>query len=320
MALQGAISSFAPSATSIAGSGLGAGFSFSPVGLGVAGISALGSIAGGVMNALSSGKAFNRQKELMALQAKLNYDYNKKQTLNQYGWQRQGLESANYNPLLAVQGATGASQQNWSGSPTVSPENFSGLVSDFSNASGALMQQQAFARQLDNLVANTKNVESSTVLNKARTENEVLESTRRDIENSYLPESIKSDIYHKVQTARAQMHSANASMISAEAHRQMVNVDAYNAETNRLRQMQDERYVNQQINYLKHQGVLTDSQVRQIRQHIKWYGYSEIPKILQSLSLSNYLNTGAFRNVVGSGTDLLDSILKIPIPSNPIGF
>ena len=86
MVLQGAISTMAPSATSLAG--LGASSAAFPFG------ALLGAATSGLniaANAISSRTAYKRQRALMELQAQLNYEYNKKQTLNQYGWMRKGL-------------------------------------------------------------------------------------------------------------------------------------------------------------------------------------------------------------------------------------
>ena len=81
----------------------------------IGGGSALGSFAG---NILGSTLSFRRQKQLMEHQAALNYQYGQATALNSPSWNRKGLESAGYNPMLAVQNATSGVNSNFAAQST----------------------------------------------------------------------------------------------------------------------------------------------------------------------------------------------------------
>lgn len=80
-------------------------------------IGALGSLGAAGIGAISanyqSGKAFNRMISAMREQAQLNYDYGIKSLENSPTAQRKGLETAGYNPMLAVQNANSGANAGW---------------------------------------------------------------------------------------------------------------------------------------------------------------------------------------------------------------
>lgn len=300
--LQGAISAAAPAATSLAGLGSSS-FSALPLGSIIgAGMSGLGIIA----NAVSSRKAYKRQRALMELQAQLNYDYNRKQTLNQYGWMRQGLSSADYNPLLAVQGAS-ATSQSWAGSPASPQADFTGLSSDFSNATSTLLAQQRYKTELDNISSQTSLNSSNVRLNiekglnlMADTDLKTTENEIQKIEKEHRSSLLNSQVYKNLVSARsdllnavANQTSANASQISANAHR--IKADS------------DVRLQNQMIKKISTDMKLTKAQTNQVEQIIRWYGIEHGSKIIKDLSLSGYFATGSLKNITDSGLNVLNA-------------
>lgn len=305
----------APAATSLAGLGSsGSSFSLGPL---LGGL--IGSAVGFGANALSSHKAYKRQRELMKLQAQLNYDYNRQQTLNQYGWMRQGLTKANYNPLLALQGSQGASSQSWAGSPASPQADFTGLAGDFSNASGLLAQNAQLKSQLENIASSTELNRSNVNLNIERGLNlmadsdlKISEKALNEIHKENLPDKYKSEIYSNYVHARS-------SLLGALANQTAANASQINANANRIKVDSDVRFQDQQIESLKHQMHLTDAQTDQIRQIIRWYGYEHGASIIRDLAMSGYFGTGAVKNLTGAGKDVLD-IGSFLTPGNPVGF
>ena len=97
--------------------------SMSPAG---AAIGALGNIGAALA---SNAVSYSSNKKLMKLQAALNYYYAHKTAINQPSWNRQGLEGAGYNPMLAVQNATSGSNSNWSGLNSVENPGLSDALS-----------------------------------------------------------------------------------------------------------------------------------------------------------------------------------------------
>ena len=64
-------------------------------------------LAGGIANTLFNQAGVSNstalQKDLMKYQAKLNYNYSQKDLKNKWTANRQGLEKAGYNPMLALE-------------------------------------------------------------------------------------------------------------------------------------------------------------------------------------------------------------------------
>lgn len=148
--------------------------------LGGQGIGAFGSIIGaglnGLLNASAAETAYHHQRDLMNLQAKLNYKYAKKSTLNQYQWQRQGLENANFNPMLALQGAEGVANTGWTAGQSVQPADFSGVTA---NAAAIFDQVQKYHLNR----AQVSNLGSQTNLNNATAETEYTKANLNNAES-----------------------------------------------------------------------------------------------------------------------------------------
>lgn len=203
--------------------------------LGASAIGALGSLGSSLLgSALSS----YEQQQLMSYQAKLNYKYGKKTALNQYGWQREGLEKAGYNPLLALGGAEGVPSTGWS-----SPNGYSANVENPFNTAMALMQNKRETElnkaQVDNVEQDTKLKEMQSLdlnedIYKKDIYNQKADMFRdlelglnsanllyRETENKFLPDKLKAEIKQLAtqsvsNTARAYFDNQNAFGIKRE--------------------------------------------------------------------------------------------------------
>ena len=92
------------------------------------GMNFVGSIAGSNLSA-------HKASKLAQLQAALNYKYNKKWALEGAGYNRQGLEAAGYNPMLAVQNGTSGANANFASANSSQDIDFSGdIASGIANA------------------------------------------------------------------------------------------------------------------------------------------------------------------------------------------
>lgn len=102
-------------------------------------IKAVGSVASSLIGAGGSiagaGLSFGQQKALQANQAKINYEYAEKEARNKPIWNRAGLESAGYNPMLAVQNATSGANSSWTSAQSANaPDIAGGISSGIANA------------------------------------------------------------------------------------------------------------------------------------------------------------------------------------------
>lgn len=173
-----------------------------PIGVG-AGI-ALGSLASGALSAFSNvsgtGLGFRYQKALAEHNAKLNYNYAEKSARNQPTWNRAGLESAGYNPMLAVQNATSGANSSWTSAQSVNaPDIAGGLSSGIANA-------QSFQR-LKNETDQTESITDSNYANADKAKAEKAEITAR---LPFVPQRQKAEIAKleaDAQLAEAQKHN-----------------------------------------------------------------------------------------------------------------
>lgn len=307
MVLQAAISSSAPALGGL--SSIGSSF---PYGALIGGIT---SGVGIIANALSSRKAFRRQKELMQLQADLNYRYNRDQTINQYSWQRRGLTNAGYNPLLALQGAAGPSAQSWAGSPSSPQADFTGFASDFANATDKMLSQQRYKAELDNLNSQTTLNSSNQRLNTERGLNLMADTDLKTTQNEI--EKIERD--NRSNLLNSQIHknlvSARSDMLNAIANQTSANASQISANAQRIKADSDVNYQNNLIKQIKTNMNLTKSQTEQIRQIMKWYGAEHGVQLVRDLAAAGYLGSGAVRNLNNIKNDDINTLKGLlPLP------
>lgn len=215
---------------------------------------ALGALVGGLFGLGSSAMQYGMQRNLMKYQAELNYKYGKKATLNQYGWQRQGLEKAGYNPLLALGGAEGVANTGWTSAqsaPNVDPlssalsvlenkrqtklnnANVNNINTDTQTkyANMGLIAQQIVGQQLENAFY-SRQKESEIALSNAEQfyklaiMQESLERTK------WIGPTAKAQIDSMFDQAKASLVQSGASVTSAKAQSTMAGA---NAEEQRLR-------------------------------------------------------------------------------------
>lgn len=189
-------------------------------------------------------KQYKYQKKLQEHAAGLNYAYGKKTALNQYGWTRQSLENADYNPMLAVsQGPVGMSS-GFTSTGSAQSEDYSSAVNsalDYAKyyqdkklnnatvkkteADTHLADTQTYRNQIDNYYApsiaeaNLQNIQSATSLQQ-------MQATSQMLENKYIPKKRKAEIYNLYKSAEASLGMSSASRLSSEAQ-------MYSAKTSR---------------------------------------------------------------------------------------
>ncbi len=152
-----------------------------------AGIAALGSIAGSAIGGIASNasafKQYKYQRKLNEQMADLNYRYGKKATVNQYGWQRKGLETAGYNPMLAIQGASGPANSSFASNGSAQQADMSSMGHLVSNATDILQARK-----------NVEQADSNIELNKANSDKLNAEATAQTIKNGYLDKREQKEI------------------------------------------------------------------------------------------------------------------------------
>jgi hypothetical protein len=100
---------------------------------------AIGAIGGAAIGAFASNsssyKSYKYARKLQSQAAALNYKYAEKSALNSPSWNRDGLESAGYNPMLAVQNSTAGANSSWtSANGSNSFDMSQGMTAGVSNA------------------------------------------------------------------------------------------------------------------------------------------------------------------------------------------
>lgn len=141
-------------------------------------------------NAASS-KSFARQKELMEHQAALNYHYAQLSSKNAPTWNRQGLESAGYNPMLAVQNATSGANSSWTSPNTTNMDDYAGNITAQATNATSFMNARSTAEQTASNIATNLTQQS---LNKAQSKKTLSETTAQDIKNGYLDKREQQEI------------------------------------------------------------------------------------------------------------------------------
>lgn len=175
-----------------------AGSSFGPWG------AAIGAIGGAAIGAFSSNsssyKSYKYARKLQEQAARLNYDYAQKSALNSPSWNRFGLESAGYNPMLAVQNSTSGANSSWTSNGGSTAFDMSqGISSGVANA-------QSFQR----LKNETQQAESVSDANYATADKAKAEKAEISARLPYVSKRQKAEIANleaDAQLAEAQKHN-----------------------------------------------------------------------------------------------------------------
>lgn len=116
------------------------------------------------------------QKELQEHAGAVNYRYAEKTARNAPTWNRAGLESAGFNPMLAVQNATSGANAGWTTTGQTNPVDLAG---DFSTGINN-------ATNIQHMQNETKQTNSTIRLNEANTRNVIQDAISKEIHNKYL--------------------------------------------------------------------------------------------------------------------------------------
>lgn len=162
------------------------------------------------------------QKELQENQAKVNYKYAEKSAKNTPTWNRAGLESAGYNPMLAVQNAVSGANSSWTSSQSVNTSDMG--AGDFINNAQSF---QRLENETKTAEATAENQHQQALTEETKRENLSFDSMMKDAqkhlldkETSWYDKKVNADIYKAMQ--------------EAEQARAVASVQAYNAETARI--------------------------------------------------------------------------------------
>lgn len=162
---------------------------------------ALGNIsnfASGLMANASSSTAYKRQIGLMQEQARLNYEYAQKSAENSPSWNRKGLETAGYNPMLAVQNATAGVNSSWASQAQSTPADTNGAIN-------AGVNMTSTAQRVANETAQT---ESNINTNNATAFKANQEGIAQQLRNPYISNREKAEI-GEIETNTARLESEN---------------------------------------------------------------------------------------------------------------
>lgn len=151
-------------------------------------------------------------KALANFNAKLNYKYNQMYAENAPTWQRSGLESAGYNPMLAVQGYNAGSASSFSSTPSAGSYDYNSPATNALSL-GKLVTDIGLA------VSQSKQLEASAEKSK-------VETMAQLIKNKYLPDREKaeisqvlSDIMLNENIARTNTSNATTNRMNAETNK-----------------------------------------------------------------------------------------------------
>lgn len=183
-----------------------------------------GSLASSLIGAFASNasahKQYMNQSALQREAADLNYSYGIKSLKNSPSATREGLETAGYNPMLAVQNATSGANAGWTS--TGQAQNV-----DYGTALASAFDYQRVKNE-------TKTAESTANLQDEQAKTE--ENKRRNLEFDSMMKDAKKHLTDKETSwidreKNAQIYKA---MQEAEQARANASVVAYNADTARI--------------------------------------------------------------------------------------
>lgn len=191
----------------------------------------LGALVSGLMNsagaAVSAAQNYKYSKKLQEHQ----YNLNRKALREQYANTRYSLESAGYNPLLAV----GSSAQGFSAGASASGGDLSSLGSDMVNSAIQAKQSKA---QIDNTYANSALVREQAETEKAKRTQMEFQNAMTDVEThlkrkdlSNYDKRFYSEMYELMQRAENYKATSAINAMNAETNRINARTNKYNAET-----------------------------------------------------------------------------------------
>lgn len=165
---------------------------------------AFGALAASSLSSLASHNSakqqFKNQSALQAQAAKLNYQYAEKTARNSPIWNRAGLESAGYNPMLAVQNSTSGANSSWTNSGNATSPDYAGAIS----------QGVANAQSFQRLNNETNQSESISDANYAAADKAKAEKAEISARLPFIPKqqrALIAKLESDAQLAEAQKHN-----------------------------------------------------------------------------------------------------------------
>lgn len=144
----------------------------------------LGGVVGAGASMISSRQQYKYQRALQEQAAQLNYDYGQKSLQNSPTSTRQGLESAGYNPMLAVQNATSGANSGWTST---------GQANGTDYASG-ISQLVSNAQNMQRVKNETEQTDSNVKLNDAMARKNSAEASNAEAENPFISKREQANI------------------------------------------------------------------------------------------------------------------------------
>lgn len=178
------------------------------------------SILGGLFSNAASKKQYKYQSALQEQAARLNYEYGLKSLENSPTSQRKGLETAGYNPMLAVQNATSGSNTGWT--TTGQAQNV-----DYSQSMSNVLDFQRVKNE-------TAQTDSTVKLQGEQAQTEQAKRQNLDFQNAML--DVEKHLKQKdLDTYDQRFYTEIYQMMqNAEKLRQEASVVGYNAESSRI--------------------------------------------------------------------------------------
>lgn len=168
----------------------------------------LGGIANGLFNQFGVANAVQAQKDLISYQARTNYNYSQKDLKTKWAANRKGLESAGYNPMLALAGVN--SNSNWASQSSVGD---TGTGSSFGTGIANAIQSRQVQQQGNLMQSQIDNYNADSVLkqNQAVTElySQLEKINHADLMNAERQLTDKNVSWYDKQQAREDLRVAN---------------------------------------------------------------------------------------------------------------
>ena len=191
------------------------------------------SLIGAFASNASSRKQYKYQSRLQAQAAKLNYDYGIKSLQNSPTAEREGLESAGYNPMLAVQNATSGANSGWTTTGQAQNVDYGQALSnafDFKRLQNETKTAES--------TANLQNEQAMTEENKRR--NFDFDSMMKDAQKhmtdkqtSWIDKEKNAQIYKDMQEAERARAEASVVAYNADTARIIANAKETESQTNK---------------------------------------------------------------------------------------